>query len=36
LNAIHGAFPIAFRPVISHFRDRISVEIRLDVWQVDG
>ena len=27
---------IAFRPVINNFRGRVSVEIHLDDWQVDG
>ena len=36
LAAIDGPLSIAFRPVINHFRGRISVEIHLDDWQVES
>ena len=36
LARIDGPLSIAFRPVINNFRGRVSVEIHLDDWQVDG
>ena len=36
LARIDGPMSIAFRPVINNFRGRVSVEIHLDDWQVDG
>ena len=36
LARIEGPMSIAFRPVINNFRGRVSVEIHLDDWQVDG
>ena len=36
LARIDGPLSIAFRPVINHFRGRVSVEIHLDDWQVES
>jgi single-stranded-DNA-specific exonuclease len=35
LSRVDGPLSIAFRPVINHFRGRVSVEIHLDDWHVD-
>lgn len=35
LSRIDGPLSIAFRPVINHFRGRVSVEIHLDDWHRD-
>jgi single-stranded-DNA-specific exonuclease len=36
LAAVNGELSIAFRPVINRYRGRVSVEIHLDDWRVEG
>lgn len=35
LSSVDGPLSIAFRPVINHYRGRVSVEIHLDDWRID-
>jgi len=36
LAEVHGELSIAFRPVINRYRGRVSVEIHLADWRLDG
>jgi single-stranded-DNA-specific exonuclease len=36
LAAVDGELSIAFRPVINRYRGRVSVEIHLADWRLDG